>query len=383
MSRIIKSLKKNLVDPTEQIHQNLSQSLHNLLLLHITLCTHYSKMKLTTRITGKTTEYKKLCERCESLYGLCGKEYSKPLTIKDAMKFPKYYLAAVTAFVIWGFFSFGLKPIHDYPSQDILFYRVFTCIILMIVINFTLRRDKIKETRTYLKALTKTERRNQWLLIAGSSVLLTGNWGMFIYVMNQISVKAASFAYLVCPILTTFFAFIILKERLHKVQWLAVFMSFVSCAILSYNDLRDAMFSIVVAATYALYLVLQKRITMPDRFILLTLQIGIVALILLPFYPVYSSTPPVEVTFYLFILLIAVLFTIIPMFLNLFAMKGINSSTIGILIYLNPLIAFALAIFYYKEDISFEQILSYSLILVSIVVFNIGSYLKMKAIEKN
>lgn len=298
------------------------------------------------------------------------------------MKFPKYYLAAVTAFVIWGFFSFGLKPIHDYPSQDILFYRVFTCISLMVLINFAVRRHKIKETRTYLKELTPKERRNQWLLIAGSSVLLTANWGLFIYVMNQISVKAASFAYLVCPILTTVCAFIILKEKLTKVQWLAVAISFTSCAILSYNDLHDAMFSIVVAATYALYLVLQKRITMPDRFILLTLQIGIVALMLLPFYPVYSSTPPTEITFYLFILLIAVLFTIIPMFLNLFAMKGINSSTVGILIYLNPLIAFALAILYYKEDITLEQILAYSLILVSIVVFNIGSYLKMKAMEK-
>lgn len=298
------------------------------------------------------------------------------------MKFPKYYLAAVTAFIIWGFFSFGLKPLHSYPSPDILFYRVFTCIVLMAVINLALRRDKIKETRTYMKALTKTERRNQWLLIAGSSVLLTANWGLFIYVMNQISVKAASFAYLVCPILTTVFAFIILKEKLTKIQWLAVTISFISCAILSYNDLHDAMFSIIVAATYALYLVLQKRITMPDRFILLTLQIGIVALMLLPFYPAYSSTPPVETTFYLYILLIAVVYTIIPMFLNLFAMKGINSSTVGILIYLNPLIAFALAIFFYKEEITFEQILAYSLILVSIVVFNIGSYLKMKEVEK-
>jgi chloramphenicol-sensitive protein RarD len=297
------------------------------------------------------------------------------------MKFPKYYLAAVTAFIIWGFFSFGLKPLHNYPSPDILFYRVFTCIILMVLINLALRRDKVKETRTYLKALTKTERRNQWLLIAGSSVLLTANWGLFIYVMNQISVKAASFAYLVCPILTTVFAFIILKEKLTKIQWLAVTLSFISCAILSYNDLHDAMFSIVVAATYALYLVLQKRITMPDRFILLTLQIGITALIILPFYPTYSGPVPQSPVFYSFILLIAVLFTIIPMFLNLFAMKGINSSTVGILIYLNPLIAFALAIFFYKEDITFEQILSYSLILVSIVVFNIGSYLKMKAVD--
>ncbi len=297
------------------------------------------------------------------------------------MKFPKYYLAAVTAFVIWGFFSFGLKPLHSYPSPDILFYRVFTCIALMAVINLAIRRDKVKETRSYLKNLTPNERRNQWLLIAGSAVLLTANWGLFIYVMNQISVKAASFAYLVCPILTTVFAFIILKEKLTKIQWLAVALSFISCAILSYNDLHDAMFSIVVAATYALYLVLQKRITLPDRFILLTLQIGITALILLPFYPAYSGAVPQSPVFYGYILLIAVLFTIIPMFLNLFAMKGINSSTVGILIYLNPLIAFALAILFYKEDITFEQIMAYSLILVSIVVFNIGSYLKMKAVE--
>lgn len=294
------------------------------------------------------------------------------------MKFPKYYLAAVTAFIIWGFFSFGLKPLHDYPSLDILFYRVFTCVALMVVINLAIRREKIKETRTYVKSLSPLERRNQWLLIAGSSVLLTANWGLFIFVMNHISVKAASFAYLVCPILTTVFAFVILKEKLSKLQWLAVLLSITSCVILAYNSLHDAMFSILVAATYALYLILQKRITMPDRFILLSIQIAFVGVLLLPFYPAYSATPPVETSFYLYILLIAVLFTIIPMFLNLFAMKGINSSTIGILIYLNPLFAFMLAIFYYKEDITLEQILSYSLIVVSIVVFNIGSYLKMR-----
>ena len=298
------------------------------------------------------------------------------------MKLPKYYLAAITAFAIWGLFSFGLKPLHGYPSLDILFYRVFTCIVLMAVINLTLRRDKIKETKAFFTALTPQQRRTQWLLIVGSSVMLTANWGLFIFVMNQISVKAASFAYLVCPIITTVFAFLILKEKLTKIQWLAVAISFVSCAILSYNDLHDAMFSIIVAATYAIYLVMQKRIALPDKFLLLTLQIGFTALLLLPFYPGYSGPVPTATTFYAYILLIAVLFTIIPMFLNLFAMKGINSSTIGILIYINPLIAFALAILYYKENITFEQVMSYSLILVSIVIFNIGSYLKLKAVNK-
>ncbi|MNK77772.1 threonine and homoserine efflux system [compost metagenome] len=151
--------------------------------------------------------------------------------------------------------------------------------------------------------------------------------------------------------------------------------------LLSYNNANDIIYSLIVAATYALYLVLQKRIGSIDRFLLLTLQISITALILLPFYPFYSGTVPTSTTFYSYILIIAVVYTIIPMLLNLFALKGINSSTVGILIYLNPLIAFTLAIVYYKEDITLTQILAYSLILVSIVIFNIGSYLKMKQIK--
>jgi chloramphenicol-sensitive protein RarD len=299
------------------------------------------------------------------------------------MKLPKHYLAAITAFIIWGFFSIVLKPLHAYPSLDILFYRVFACTILMLTINLVLRRKQVKESKNSFMALPKPERRNQVLLIIGSSILLTGNWFYFIYVMNHISVKAASFAYLVCPILTTVFAFFILREKLSRLQWLAVFISIASCALLSYNDLHDALYSILVAATYALYLVLQKRISMPDRFLLLTIQISITCLLLLPFYPSYSGTVPGEMMFYGYVLVIAIFFTIIPMFLNLFALKGINSSTVGILIYLNPLIAFTLALVYYKEAISLTQILAYSLIIVSIVIFNIGSYLKLKQMEKS
>ncbi len=299
------------------------------------------------------------------------------------MKFPKYYLSAATAFIIWGFFSFGLKPLQSYPSADILFYRVFVCTLLMVIINVAFRRNKITETKTLFRALPKKERQNQWTLIAGSSLLLTANWGLFIFVMNHISVKAASFAYMVCPILTTFFAFFLLKEKLSKIQVTAVAISLTSCTILAYNDLRSALFSVIVAATYALYLVIQKRIIMPDRFLLLTLQIGITALLLLPFFPIYGGSVPTEAKFYAYILLIAGVFTIIPMFLNLYAMKGISSSALGILIYINPLIGFMIALFYFRENISFLQVLAYSLVAASIVIFNIGSYRKTKMMQMN
>lgn len=293
----------------------------------------------------------------------------------------KYYLAAATAFIIWGCFSFVLKPLHNYPSPDILFYRIFCCVILMVVTNLLFRRKAITETKNSLALLKPKTRSTLLALTVISSVMLAGNWFFFIYVMNHISVKAASLAYLICPILTTVFAFIILKEKLTKLQWLSVLLSIVSCVLLSYNNFNDVFYSIIVAATYAIYLVLQKKFAGIDKFLLLTVQLLITSAILLPFYPVYSGPLPAETSFYAYILIIAVGFTIVPMLLNLFALKGLNSSTLGILLYINPIIGFLLAAFYYNESISALQITAYAIIVVSIIIFNVGSYLKNKELK--
>lgn len=298
------------------------------------------------------------------------------------MKLTKYYLAAVSAFVIWGFFSLVLKPLHEYPSLDILFYRVFICVVLMLVINLGFRKKTIVDTVTYFKTLNGKQKRNLILLTFGGSMLLTANWFIFIYVMNHISVKAASFAYLVCPILTTVFAFLILKDKLSKIQWSAVGLSFFSCILLGYGHFEDVFYSLIVAATYALYLVIQKRNITIDKFLLLSIQLVITALVLLPFYPFYSGEIPAEFSFYAYLLIIALIFTIVPLFLNLYALKGISSSAVGILLYINPLINFFLAIFYYKEPINAFQIMAYSMILLSILLFNSKIFLKSKSQER-
>ncbi|MEL1245074.1 EamA family transporter [Flavobacterium sp. DGU11] len=292
------------------------------------------------------------------------------------MRFPKYYLAAVTAFLIWGFFSFGLKPLHEYPSLDILFYRIFFCAPIMTIITLLFRRNTIIETRGILRQMPSAQKKKLLLLTFGSALLLMANWFIFIYVMNHISVSAASFAYLVCPILTTVFAYFILKEKLASLQWASVGLSVLGCMLLSYNNFTTIIYSLMVAATYALYLIMQKKITGIDKFLLLNVQLIIIALILLPFYPAYSGPVPQAASFYGYISIIAVLFTIIPLFLNLYALKGISSSSVGILLYINPIIGFLLSAFYYNEEITLFQIAAYSLILVSILLFNVRSFVK-------
>jgi chloramphenicol-sensitive protein RarD len=286
------------------------------------------------------------------------------------MKLTKYYLAAFFAFFIWGFFSLALKPLHNYPSLDIMFYRVFFSVVVMVLINLVFRRNVLRENRNHFSKMSQEQKRSTVVLTLGGALFLASNWFVFIFVMNHVSVKAASLAYLICPILTTVIAFYTLKETLSKGQWIAVIISILGCILLSLNHFEDIFYSLIVAATYAFYLVSQRKNSGLDKFLVLTIQLLFTALILLPFYPKYSGTIPTEPLFYGCLLIIVIFFTIIPLFLNLYALKGINSSTVGIMIYINPIINFLLAIFYYNEQVSVLQLCSYFLILVSIVVFN-------------
>lgn len=299
------------------------------------------------------------------------------------MRLNTYYLAAFSAFFIWGFFSLALKPLQDYPSLDILFYRVFFSVLLMMLVNLAFRRNVMRQNWSQFKAMTPKERKSTVVLTLGGAVFLCFNWFIFIYVMNHVSVKAASLAYLICPIITTVLAFFILKEKLGKWQWMAVLLSFLSCVLLALGHFQDIFYSFITAASYAMYLVSQRKNSGLDKFLVLTIQLTFTACILLPFYPEYSGAIPVEPLFYGCMLVIVVFFTIIPLFLNLYALKGINSSAVGIMIYMNPIIGFLLAIIYYNEEVSLLQLCSYFLILVSIVVFNEKLIFPMKSKKRS
>jgi len=295
------------------------------------------------------------------------------------MKQTKYYLAAFVAFFIWGFFSLALKPLHHYSSLDIMFYRVFFSVVLMVFINVAFRRNAIRKNWNHFKNMAFKMKRTTVLLTLGGALFLASNWFVFIFVMNHVSVKAASLAYLICPILTTVFAYYLLKERLSKGQWIAVMISVIGCTLLSLHHFQDIFYSLIVAASYSIYLVSQRKNIELDKFLVLTIQLVFTAIIILPFYPKYSGAVPVEPLFYSCLLIIVVFFTIIPLFLNLYALKGINSSAVGIMIYINPIINFLLAVFYYNEQVSWMQFCSYFLILVSIVVFNYKLIFKLKS----
>lgn len=282
----------------------------------------------------------------------------------------KYFLAGVIPYIIWGTMSVPLRDIKHFPAQEILYYRILVSVLMVWGTIFLFRRKALANDFNYIKTLSVKEKRKLFLLTLLAAILITGNWFTYIVAVNSISLKSAAFAYMVCPLITALCGFIILKEQLTKTKALAIVIALVSIGLLATGSIKEVLWSVVVASFYALYLIVLKVIKNVDKLNFLGIQLIVSALIMLPMY-FYNATPlPTEAFFWGHIFLIATVFTIIPLFLNAYALLGMPSSALGILIYLNPIIAFAVAFFYFDEKIDTHQVFAYLLLLLSILIFN-------------
>lgn len=285
----------------------------------------------------------------------------------------KYYIAVIAAFTIWGFFSIVLKALDDFSAFDILSYRTIGSLAIMLLVSLFLRPKVLKTNISVFKNLGRNVQKRIVITNVLSGLFLALNWYIYIYVMNNVSVSATSLAYLICPILTMVLAFMILKEQLFKLQWVAVLLSGIACLLLSLGNIVDLFYSMIIAFTYAFYLVLQRKNHDIDRFLVLTVQVLVAVILLLPFILSYDSPNVKTPFFYGMLALIAVVFTIIPMYLNIYALKGLNSAVVGVFIYINPLLNFAFAVFYFKEEVTLLEAVCYTLILISIFIFNFSN----------
>lgn len=232
------------------------------------------------------------------------------------------------------------------------------------------RKKQVKADFKFIAEQDKFSRKKTiWLsLLAG--VLITGNWFTFIYAVNNVNIKSAAFAYMVCPLITAMGGFFILKEKLTNTKLIALGLASISIIILATGSLKDVLWSILIASLYSFYLIIQRVMQGIDKFNMLGLHLLIATLLMLPFFIYEFQGLPNDLRFWLTIIVISIFFTIIPLFLSLYALIGMPSSTLGIIIYINPIVAFAVAFFYFHEGISMFQLYSYALLFMAVIVFN-------------
>ena len=266
--------------------------------------------------------------------------------------------------------SIPLREIREWPAEDILYYRIFVSTILIWPFIFIFRKRQLIAANRYMQTGSPAIRKRLIGLTLLASLLIMANWFTFIYAVNHVSIQSAAFAYLVCPLITTLAGFLLLKESLSIIKKVSLAIALISVILLARGSLHEVVWSVSIASFYALYLVAQRVIQHVDKLIVLAVQLTLCSLFILPFLLWQHHPLPADPKFWLNITIIAVVFTIIPLYMSLYALNGISSSTVGILIYINPIIAFLVAVVYFHEPVHTYQLLAYLVLFVAVFLFN-------------
>lgn len=279
-------------------------------------------------------------------------------------------VAAMSANIIWGFFSIALRFLKDYSVDQILYYRIFASFIICWLFIAVFKRKQLINNFKQIEISREIPKFKFWFLMIFSGVLITLNWFTFIYVVNNVNLKSAAFAYMVCPLITALAGFVILKEELSKVKFIAIIIAVLSIIILATGSLTDVLWSVITAAFYAFYLIIQRVIKNIDKLNMLGFHLIISFIIVIPLFFFNAQPIPIQASFWVDIVIIAVLFTLVPLLLSLYALNSLPSSTVGIIIYVNPIVAFGVAFFYFHETIKLNQLFAYLLLAIAVVIFN-------------
>lgn len=281
-----------------------------------------------------------------------------------------YFLSTIAAAVLWGFLTIPLRELQHWPADTILFYRILASTGLIWGFILIFRKEALRRDLSYFKNIPAKAQKKLVLLTISAGLLLIANWYTFIIVVNSISIQAAGFAYLICPLLTTVAAYFILRESLSKINKIALIIAALSVIMLAQGSLLNVLWSFSIAIFYAFYLIIQRVVNQIDKLNFLALQLTISSFVILPFVLAQQESVPSDTHFWLNINIIAVFFTVIPLYLNSFALNRISSATVGVILYINPIITFLMAILFFNEQLLLNQLFSYLLLLFAVVLFN-------------
>jgi chloramphenicol-sensitive protein RarD len=266
------------------------------------------------------------------------------------------------AYGLWGLVPLYWPLLDAAGPLEILAHRIVWSLVLAGLLLVVLRK------RGWWRSIAGPR---TLLLLTAAAGLIAVNWGVYIWAVNSGHVVEAALGYYINPILSVLLGVVVLRERMAVAQWVAVALAGVAVLVLAVEYGHPPWVSLVLAASFATYGFLKKRI---DSGALETLTVESAVL------------TPVAVGYLLWLqatgalvfghqgggqsLLLASsgLVTLIPLLLFAAAATRLPLSTVGLLQYLTPTAQFLLGVFYFDEEMSPARWFGFALVWAALVV---------------
>ncbi|MDP3438745.1 MAG: EamA family transporter RarD [Azonexus sp.] len=290
---------------------------------------------------------------------------------------PKNQLAGIgfglLAYGIWGFFPLYFRQLAHLSPMDVLSNRaVWACIFVGILL--TLRQNWGK-----VLAVFKTPR--QFAMLALAALLVGSNWLMFLWAVAHQQVVASSLGYFLTPLVSVLLGLLVLKERLNKLEWISVAFAIAALIneVITLGNLPWV--SLFLAATFGTYGLVRKKIPV-DALSGLWLE----TLAMLPICGIYAiwqaqsghQVFAAQELSTAALLIGAGILTAVPLMAFAAATQRLDLATVGMLMYINPTMQFATAIWIFDEPLQPARLASFGLIWMGLFFFSWSMWRKLR-----
>jgi chloramphenicol-sensitive protein RarD len=267
------------------------------------------------------------------------------------------------AYALWGILPVYFKAIAAVGAVDIVAHRVLWSLPFLAILTGLARGwSKVREAAANRRTLA---------VLALTALLIGGNWLLYVYAVTGGYILAASFGYYLNPLANVLLGRFVLKERLSRLQWIAVAIAAAGISVLAAGALGQLWISLTLCISFALYGLLRKVVPADS-----VTGLSIETMILLPVAvawlwwrtaagaPAFGSSG-METG----LLLLAGIVSTTPLLFFTAAAKRLPYSTLGMLQFVAPTLQFLLAVLVYGERFTLAHAIAFAAIWSALALY--------------
>ena len=274
-------------------------------------------------------------------------------------------LFGVAAYVIWGAFPLYWPLLEPSTPLEIVSHRaVWSLFFCLIALGLS---KQLKSTY----ALLKNPRVFIRLLLAAA--LISVNWIVYIWGVNNGHVVECALGYYINPIIIIAFGVIMLREKMRRMQWVAVGFGAIGVLVLTIDYGRLPWIALALAVSWGSYGLVKKQLNLGALE-----GLAIETLLSLPFYGAYliylglNGTGQLGSSVGLSILLVgAGIVTAIPLLLFNGSTTRLPFTIIGLLQYITPTLQFSIGVWVRHEAMPTARWVGFLIIWAALVTLGI------------
>jgi chloramphenicol-sensitive protein RarD len=271
-------------------------------------------------------------------------------------------------------FPIYFKLLQHVPALEVLAHRILGSAVLLLALILARR-----EWSTLITEFHNRRRLGFYLLTA---LLISGNWLLYIWAVQQGRILEASLGYYINPLVNVLLGVLFLSERLNPRQLLAVLIATVGVLVLVIGHGVFPWISLTLAFSFGSYGLLRKKAGHPPT-LGLCVETALIAPVALLFLAAQGGGALGAINGATDALLLAAgPITVFPLLMFLLATQRLRLSTVGLIQYLTPTLQFLLAVAVYREPFTAIHLIAFGCIWLALALYSRDAWLDHRTLRK-